>query len=101
MARCEIDYRWGSGIVENVRKYAAELAALAPDAILAADTPTMALGLPPVPDRSGKCAAHSRPHYDRRPANLCGLFEVVRCLEQRALGEWQAKKLESKREAVA
>jgi hypothetical protein len=40
-----IDYRRGSGIVENVRKYAAELAALPPDAILAVGTSTMALGL--------------------------------------------------------
>jgi putative ABC transport system substrate-binding protein len=30
-----IDYRWGSGNVDNTRKYAAELAALAPDVILA------------------------------------------------------------------
>jgi putative ABC transport system substrate-binding protein len=37
-----IDYRWGAGSAENVRKYAAELAALAPDAILAVGTSTMA-----------------------------------------------------------
>jgi putative ABC transport system substrate-binding protein len=30
-----IDYRWGSGNAENIRKYGAELAALAPDVILA------------------------------------------------------------------
>jgi putative ABC transport system substrate-binding protein len=30
-----IDYRWGSGNVDNIRKYAAELAALAPDVIVA------------------------------------------------------------------
>jgi putative ABC transport system substrate-binding protein len=30
-----IDYRWGSGNVDNTRKYAAELATLAPDVILA------------------------------------------------------------------
>ena len=31
-----IDYRWGAGNADNVRKYAVELAALAPDVILAA-----------------------------------------------------------------
>jgi putative tryptophan/tyrosine transport system substrate-binding protein len=31
----QIDYRWGAGNPENVRTYAAELAALAPDVILA------------------------------------------------------------------
>src|SRR6516162_7897178 len=30
-----IDYRWTAGTVENARKYAAELLALAPDVILA------------------------------------------------------------------
>ena len=30
-----IDYRWGGGDANNIRKYAAELAALAPDVILA------------------------------------------------------------------
>jgi putative ABC transport system substrate-binding protein len=30
-----IDYRWGAGNADNIRKYAAELAALAPDAIFA------------------------------------------------------------------
>ena len=37
-----IDYRWGLGNAENIRRYAAELAALAPDAIMAAGTSTMA-----------------------------------------------------------
>jgi putative ABC transport system substrate-binding protein len=37
-----IDYRWGLGDAANVRKYAAELAALAPDVILASGTSTMA-----------------------------------------------------------
>jgi ABC-type uncharacterized transport system substrate-binding protein len=31
-----IDYRWGGGDADNIRKYAAELAALAPDVIVAA-----------------------------------------------------------------
>src|ERR1700688_4081699 len=31
-----IDYRWGGGNADNIRKYAAELAALAPDVILVA-----------------------------------------------------------------
>jgi ABC-type uncharacterized transport system substrate-binding protein len=31
-----IEYRWGGGDADNIRKYAAELAALAPDVILAA-----------------------------------------------------------------
>jgi putative tryptophan/tyrosine transport system substrate-binding protein len=30
-----IDYRWGAGNADNMRKYAAELVALAPDVILA------------------------------------------------------------------
>jgi ABC-type uncharacterized transport system substrate-binding protein len=37
-----IDYRWGLGNADNIRKYAAELAALAPDVILASGTSTMA-----------------------------------------------------------
>ena len=36
-----IDYRWGAGNPDNVSKYAAELAALAPDVILAAGTSPM------------------------------------------------------------
>ena len=35
------DYRWGGGDPENVRKYAAELVALAPDVILASGTATV------------------------------------------------------------
>jgi ABC-type uncharacterized transport system substrate-binding protein len=34
-----IDYRWGAGDAGNIRKYAAELAALAPDVILASGGP--------------------------------------------------------------
>ena len=37
-----IDYRWGAGNPDNVRKDAAELAALAPDVIIASGTSTMA-----------------------------------------------------------
>jgi putative tryptophan/tyrosine transport system substrate-binding protein len=37
-----IENRWGVGDVDNIRKYAAELAALAPDVILASGTVTMA-----------------------------------------------------------
>ena len=37
-----IDYRWGLANADNIRKYAAELAALAPDVILATGTSTMA-----------------------------------------------------------
>jgi putative ABC transport system substrate-binding protein len=36
-----IDYRWGGGDAERIRKYAAELVALAPDAILATGAPVM------------------------------------------------------------
>jgi putative ABC transport system substrate-binding protein len=36
------EYRWGMGDAANIRKYATELAALAPDVILAAGTATMA-----------------------------------------------------------
>ena len=37
-----IEYRWGLGNADNVRKYAAELVALAPDVILATGTAAMA-----------------------------------------------------------
>jgi putative ABC transport system substrate-binding protein len=37
-----IDHRWGGGDAENIRKYAAELVALAPDVILAYGTASMA-----------------------------------------------------------
>ena len=37
----QIDYRWGLGNADNVRKYAMELAAVAPDVILASGTSTM------------------------------------------------------------
>ena len=36
-----IDYRWGLGDAANIRKYAAELAALAPDVILTSGSSTM------------------------------------------------------------
>jgi putative ABC transport system substrate-binding protein len=36
-----IDYRWGLGNADNIRKYAAELAALAPDAIFASGNTAM------------------------------------------------------------
>jgi putative ABC transport system substrate-binding protein len=38
----QIDYRWASGDADLVRKYAAELVALAPDVILAAGSPSVA-----------------------------------------------------------
>jgi ABC-type uncharacterized transport system substrate-binding protein len=37
----QIEQRWGSGDAEHIRKYAAELVALAPDVILATGNPTM------------------------------------------------------------
>jgi ABC-type uncharacterized transport system substrate-binding protein len=37
-----IDYRWGAGSPNNMRKYAAELAALAPDVMLASGTIALA-----------------------------------------------------------
>ena len=37
-----IDYRWGAGNADNIRKYAAELVALAPDVILATGTAAVA-----------------------------------------------------------
>ena len=37
-----IDYRWAAGNAERYRQYAAELAALAPDAILTASSPALA-----------------------------------------------------------
>jgi len=36
-----IDYRWSAGKIDNIRRYAAELAALAPDVILAPGTSSM------------------------------------------------------------
>jgi putative ABC transport system substrate-binding protein len=38
----QIDHRWGGGDAESIRKYAAELVALAPDVILASGTASMA-----------------------------------------------------------
>jgi len=38
----QIDYRWVAGEVERYRRYAADLVALAPDVILAADSPSLA-----------------------------------------------------------
>ena len=38
-----IDYRWGAGDPERYRKYAVELNALAPDVILATNTPILAI----------------------------------------------------------
>jgi putative ABC transport system substrate-binding protein len=38
----QIDYRWGLGNTDNIRKYAMELAALAPDLILASGTAALA-----------------------------------------------------------
>jgi putative tryptophan/tyrosine transport system substrate-binding protein len=38
----QIDWRYGGGDVESLRRYAAELAALAPDVILAVGSPTVA-----------------------------------------------------------
>ena len=37
-----IDYHWGAGDADNIRKYAAELVTLAPDVILASGTATVA-----------------------------------------------------------
>jgi putative tryptophan/tyrosine transport system substrate-binding protein len=37
-----IDYRWGAGDADNMRKYAAELVSLVPDVILASGTATVA-----------------------------------------------------------
>ena len=37
-----IDYRWAAGDADDIRKYAAELAALAPDVILAAGSAAVA-----------------------------------------------------------
>ena len=34
----QIEYRWGGGNADNIRKYATELAALAPDVILVTGT---------------------------------------------------------------
>jgi putative tryptophan/tyrosine transport system substrate-binding protein len=38
----QIDYRWGAGDADRTHKYAAELVALAPDAVLASGTSTVA-----------------------------------------------------------
>jgi ABC-type uncharacterized transport system substrate-binding protein len=38
----QIDTRWGAGNVDDIRKYAAELSALAPDVILAVGSPAVA-----------------------------------------------------------
>jgi putative tryptophan/tyrosine transport system substrate-binding protein len=38
----QIDYRWGAGNADHIRKFAAELVALAPDVILSAGSPSVA-----------------------------------------------------------
>ncbi len=38
----QIDYRWGAGDLDRIRKFAAELIALAPDVILAGGSPSVA-----------------------------------------------------------
>jgi putative ABC transport system substrate-binding protein len=38
----QIDFRWGAGKADDIRKYAAELVALAPDVIVAAGGPSLA-----------------------------------------------------------
>ena len=38
----QIDYRWGAGNADRIRKFAAELVALAPDVILSAGSPSVA-----------------------------------------------------------
>src|SRR5262249_24489058 len=38
----QIDYRWGAGDAERIRKFAAELVALAPDVILSTGSPSVA-----------------------------------------------------------
>ena len=38
----QIDYRWGAGNADRIRKFAAELVALAPDVILASGSPSVA-----------------------------------------------------------
>ncbi len=70
---CAIDYRWGEGKADNIRKHAAELAALAPDVLLisggaslgddAAGDPQRADRVHIVPDPvgSGFVASLSRP----------------------------------------
>jgi len=37
----QIDYRWGAGNADRIRKFAAELVALAPDVILSAGSPSI------------------------------------------------------------
>jgi putative tryptophan/tyrosine transport system substrate-binding protein len=50
-----IDYRWGAGDPGLFRKYAAELVALAPDAILATGTPVVEA----LRDVTGQCLSYS------------------------------------------
>src|SRR5262245_47537589 len=38
----QIDYRWGAGNADRIRKFAAELVALAPDVILSTGSPSVA-----------------------------------------------------------
>ena len=38
----QIDYRWGAGDADRIRKFAAELVALAPDVILSTGSPSVA-----------------------------------------------------------
>ena len=59
----QIEYRWGAGNADNIRKYATELAALAPDVILATGTAVRAVA-------SGDPHRADRIHDRPRPSRL-------------------------------
>ncbi len=57
----QIDYRWGGGSAELMRKYAVELVALAPDVILAHSSAAVAPLLRGNPHRSDRVRSRRRP----------------------------------------
>ena len=78
----KIDYRWGANDADRVKRYAAELVALAPDVILTAGTLSVAVlqqatrTVPIVFGRSSTQSAPdlSRPLRDRAPTSPASLF---------------------------
>src|SRR5262245_51977338 len=65
-----IDYRWAAGDADRIRRYAAELVALAPDVILTGGAVTVAPLLQAtrtVPDRVRECRRSCRRRLRRKP----------------------------------
>jgi putative ABC transport system substrate-binding protein len=64
----EIDYRYAAGDADRIRKYAAELVALAPDVILATGSPVWSRFHRSLPTRCRLCRSYSQGREAGRPA---------------------------------